>query len=385
MKKYLPYVLILIIIVGFFGSALKVSAETYQQCVERTKNLPIDTNVDPCAGLQPDPGTVINNNVTPATPKTPDPASYHLLQPLPGVSGDFSPGPTNALGSYLNSMITLFIGLCAVVAVVMIVIGGIEWSTSELISKKEAAKERIWGAVLGLLLALGSYALLYTINPDLLNTNVDIGDVTIQSTIEQQIKDLVDIRTSGIQTIDGKPGAKINFKAEACPVALAVEGTTGVKAAYLLAIFDQESSSGSMAFSGCSSSNASCVKWRPGTGDEQKLNQILAAIGKTSPVNVSPGGTAGGAYGGCMGYMQVCPSEWIRVGGLGKNPWNLNDSMTVAANLLVREKGYNQNPAQSVCKYFGSCGGGGLVNYQASVLRKAAAFQDRINKGDCSA
>ena len=70
-------------------------------------------------------------------------------------------------------MIKIFIGLCAVLAVVMIVIGGLEYMTSELAHTKESGKDRITHAVLGLLIALGAYALLFTINPDLIKIDTD--------------------------------------------------------------------------------------------------------------------------------------------------------------------------------------------------------------------
>ncbi|MBI3305560.1 hypothetical protein HYZ82_00285, partial [Candidatus Nomurabacteria bacterium] len=39
---------------------------------------------------------------------------------------------------------------------------------------KEAGKEKILHAVLGLLIALGAYALLYTINPALLKSDLNV-------------------------------------------------------------------------------------------------------------------------------------------------------------------------------------------------------------------
>jgi hypothetical protein len=121
--------------------------------------------------------------------------NYHFLAPLPcpggtGVTCDgngqistFDPtSDTNGktkLSAYLNPMITIFIGICAVLAVIMIVLGGIEYMTSELISSKEAGKERIRNAIFGLLLALGAYALLYTINPNLLNSDITMQNATV--------------------------------------------------------------------------------------------------------------------------------------------------------------------------------------------------------------
>lgn len=120
-------------------------------------------------------------------------STYKLLAPLPC---DPASTPVNAgcdpttktlktfdaatgLGSYLNLMIKIFIGICAVLSVVMIVTGGIEYMTSELAHTKEAGKERIEHALLGLVIALGAYALLYTINPDLLKSDFNPPNATV--------------------------------------------------------------------------------------------------------------------------------------------------------------------------------------------------------------
>jgi cell wall-associated NlpC family hydrolase len=93
---------------------------------------------------------------------------------------DPSSASGDKISGYLNVMIRIFIGLCAVLAVVMIVIGGIEYMTSELVSSKEAGKERIRGAIFGLLLALGAWTLLNQINPDILNTDLNsLKSVTV--------------------------------------------------------------------------------------------------------------------------------------------------------------------------------------------------------------
>ncbi len=118
--------------------------------------------------------------------------NYQLLAPLPKVSPTFDPTDDSALGKYLNIMIEVVIGLSAVFAVVMIVIGGIEYMTSELISSKEAGKEKIEGALLGLIIALGAYALLNTINPDLLNSDLKISQATITVDLEADVPQTYD-------------------------------------------------------------------------------------------------------------------------------------------------------------------------------------------------
>ena len=139
-----------------------------------------------------------------------DDDQYQFLAPLPcdnGTAGcvngkltTFDPtsgsdGKNAALGKYLNLMIKLIIGIAAVLAVVMIVVGGIEYMTSELISGKEAGRERITQAILGLLVALGAYALLNTINPSLLKSDLDIPGVTVKVDLEADVPQTYDPAT----------------------------------------------------------------------------------------------------------------------------------------------------------------------------------------------
>lgn len=186
MKKYFLYFLILITFVGIFNYTNNVEAAGV--CIDiNTGPMPFTTK-ESCEAE----GWSWEESID--TDPASSEGSYNLLQPLPCKAGEpscedgelktFDPEGTSKLGEYLNLMINLFIGLCAVTAVVMIVIGGIEYSTSELVSNKEAAKERIQGAILGLMLALCSWLILNTINPDLLNTEIDIGGATLLSDYE---------------------------------------------------------------------------------------------------------------------------------------------------------------------------------------------------------
>jgi hypothetical protein len=132
-------------------------------------------------------------NVSAAT----DTTSYKLLAPLPCPPGADCPaeglktyefGKGNSeIGKYLNLMISLFIGICAVLAVIMIVAGGLEYMGSELITSKEHGKDRIKNAILGLLLALGAYIILHTINPQLLDTKFEsLDEVEVYVTLEPE-------------------------------------------------------------------------------------------------------------------------------------------------------------------------------------------------------
>ncbi|KKS99168.1 MAG: hypothetical protein UV75_C0008G0002 [Candidatus Giovannonibacteria bacterium GW2011_GWA1_43_15] len=95
--------------------------------------------------------------------------AYNLLQPLPGVGQTVDTFP-----DYITKIIPFILGLAAVLAVVMIVIGGIEYAVTEAIDAKADAKDRITQAILGLLLALISWLILSTINPELVNLKLNI-------------------------------------------------------------------------------------------------------------------------------------------------------------------------------------------------------------------
>lgn len=116
-----------------------------------------------------------------------DTNTYKPLAPLPnpnsqgGMMSTVNVGGGGAgLASYLNLIIRLVIGIAAVLAVIMIVWGGIEYMSSELIGNKEAGKDRISHAVLGLLLALGAWVILSTINPKLLYVSKLVPTTVIQ-------------------------------------------------------------------------------------------------------------------------------------------------------------------------------------------------------------
>ncbi len=197
MKKIIFYSLIVLISIGSFGA--KTFAQTTPKCVSPailvngTCVVPTGTCTLPSGekktGWQKS-NCVDDNKGTWV-------GDYYFLAPLPCTDSkdpncttnpngenqtqtSFDPSDTNALGKYLNLMIKIIIGISAVLAVVMIVIGGMEYMTSELISSKEAGKERIEHALLGLLIALGSYALLNTINPALLDSSLtSLTDVKV--------------------------------------------------------------------------------------------------------------------------------------------------------------------------------------------------------------
>ena len=100
--------------------------------------------------------------------------SYTTLAPIPNVGSSVSINGGSGLSSYLNNIYILGISLCTGLAVLMIVIGGIEYMGSGSWSGKDEGKERIKAALLGLLVALGSWVILNTLDTRFLNTNLNV-------------------------------------------------------------------------------------------------------------------------------------------------------------------------------------------------------------------
>jgi len=105
---------------------------------------------------------------------------YVPLAPLPGVQT----GPEGtSLASYLNAIFKIGIGLAGVFAVLMLVIAGIEYiGGAGSPSARKDANKRIWNAIFGIMLALGAWLILNTINPELLKTELNIQPVAVPAT-----------------------------------------------------------------------------------------------------------------------------------------------------------------------------------------------------------
>lgn len=93
--------------------------------------------------------------------------AFTLAQPIPKVGGAGGITEATTFCQYVNGIMPYIFGLAAVVAVVQLVIGGMQYSLSEGLTSKEDAKDRIWAAIWGLLLALLSWLILNTINTNL--------------------------------------------------------------------------------------------------------------------------------------------------------------------------------------------------------------------------
>ena len=96
-------------------------------------------------------------------------ATYELIAPIGALFGEVT------LQEYLDGVFITTIGIAGILAVLMLVICGVQMMTTGSVSGKTEAKNCIWNAIFGLLLAIGSWILLNTINPLLLRNDADIA------------------------------------------------------------------------------------------------------------------------------------------------------------------------------------------------------------------
>jgi len=91
-------------------------------------------------------------------------------QPLVGIPG-VSESQLN-FNTYINQLYFLSISIAALLAVIKIIIGGVKWMLTDIVTSKSDAKNDIRSALVGLVLIVSAVLILETINPQLRNLNV---------------------------------------------------------------------------------------------------------------------------------------------------------------------------------------------------------------------
>lgn len=99
---------------------------------------------------------------------------YCPLEPLPGLTSVQNLNFAQFLGAIFNLLITAG----ALLAVGTLVYAGISYILSEAFETKGEAKRRMQAALWGLVILLGAWLMLYTINPALLNFDLSVPGST---------------------------------------------------------------------------------------------------------------------------------------------------------------------------------------------------------------
>lgn len=142
---------------------------------------------------------------------------------IPGSGVEFTAegflrGRVNDLAQYLDTIYNFLISIVGVIAAAMIMVGGYQYLTAGGdAGRVAAAKKRIGNALIGLTLAMSSFLLLNTINPDLVRLEVPGGllrKVTTEvnflpfceNLVKQLGKTIEDVTIAGRDRECGEPG-----------------------------------------------------------------------------------------------------------------------------------------------------------------------------------
>lgn len=105
-------------------------------------------------------------------PITTSAVEIRYLVGIPGIDN-----PNLELSDYINALYALSISVAALLAVIKIIIAGVKWMLSDIVTSKQEAKSDIWGATLGLLLVISAVLILGVINPQLTTTSLFVSPV----------------------------------------------------------------------------------------------------------------------------------------------------------------------------------------------------------------
>jgi ABC-type sugar transport system permease subunit len=87
------------------------------------------------------------------------------------LSNLFNPNNTS-LEAFFNTLFVSAIAIGAALAVIRLAYAGVVYMTTDLVTSKQNARQMIADVVLGLIVLLAIWVILFQINPDLLNLDV---------------------------------------------------------------------------------------------------------------------------------------------------------------------------------------------------------------------
>lgn len=95
-----------------------------------------------------------------------------------GVIGNAS------FAAFFNNLYKFLVGIAVALAIIEIIWGGLEISTKDSVSSKSDGKQRIYNAIMGLLLILSPVIVFSIINPNILNLSIKM-DPIVSKTVPQ--------------------------------------------------------------------------------------------------------------------------------------------------------------------------------------------------------
>lgn len=113
----------------------------------------------------------------PPPARSPAESGFVPLAPISGLTSVDDPDSaanSKNLADFFNNLYKYLIGLAAILAIVEIIWGGLEYSTQESPGGKSGGKERIQQAIYGLVLVLSPVLVFSIINPSILNLSIGL-------------------------------------------------------------------------------------------------------------------------------------------------------------------------------------------------------------------
>ena len=95
-------------------------------------------------------------------------AAIAYNNPLVNIPG-YESGTGASFDDFVNLIYGVAISLAALLAVIKIVIAGVKWMLSDVVTNKTEAKQDIQGALLGLIVIISAVLIITVINPDIVN------------------------------------------------------------------------------------------------------------------------------------------------------------------------------------------------------------------------
>lgn len=93
-------------------------------------------------------------------------AAIAYENPLVAIPG-YTPG--GSLESFVNLIYGIAISIAALLAVIKIVIAGVKWMLSDVVTSKAEAKKDIQSALFGLIIIISAVLIITIINPSIVN------------------------------------------------------------------------------------------------------------------------------------------------------------------------------------------------------------------------
>lgn len=103
--------------------------------------------------------------------------NYEPLVGVPGLSG------STDMNVFFNALYALSISIAALLAVIKVVVAGVKYMLSDVVTTKASAISDIQNALIGLIIVVGAWVILYVINPQIVGGfRTPPGAGTIQQT-----------------------------------------------------------------------------------------------------------------------------------------------------------------------------------------------------------